>query len=157
MVCHSLLQWTTFCQALTSRDMTFSCSVYLDGMPGALVVPLLVITECINLHWLLGVDQHVAGGWGKGPAGVAGRRVRGRLEPMLECVGGWLAHCCPGVTVHREPIHCPGAYQTKFSELTFWWLGIDKKHICVCVYVYIYICIHYIYIISNTKRSSRRK
>ena len=26
-VCHSLLQWTTFCQALTSRDMTFSHSV----------------------------------------------------------------------------------------------------------------------------------
>ena len=24
---HSLLEWTTFCQALTSRDMSFSCSM----------------------------------------------------------------------------------------------------------------------------------
>ena len=33
----------------------FSCSRYLDDISGILVVPLLIIIECIKLHWLLGV------------------------------------------------------------------------------------------------------
>ena len=46
------------CQGLTSRDMPFSHSTWLDDMPGALVVPrsefcqenTLVFLECLNLH-----------------------------------------------------------------------------------------------------------
>ena len=53
-------------------------------MPGALTVPLLVLVEYLNLHWLSGVGQHAARGWGKGRAGVAGKGVRGRLELMLD-------------------------------------------------------------------------
>ena len=51
-------------------------------MPGALTVPLLVLVEHLNLHWLSG--QHSAGGWGKGHAGVAGKEVRRRLKLMLD-------------------------------------------------------------------------
>ena len=79
VVCHSLLQWTTFCEALTSRDMPFTtpCSWTCAQCPGALVVPQLVLVECINLDWLLGVGQCVAQDGGKGPAGVAGKGVQG--------------------------------------------------------------------------------
>ena len=53
-------------------------------MPGALVAPLLVLVEHVNLHWPSCVSQHVAGCQIKGPAGVAGKGVQGSLEPMLE-------------------------------------------------------------------------
>ena len=53
-------------------------------MPGALVVSLLFLLEHLNLHWPLGVGQCVARDGGKGPAGVAGKRVWGKLELMLE-------------------------------------------------------------------------
>ena len=62
MICHSLCQWTTFYQALTCRDMPFSHLMSLDDMPCALVVPLLVLVEHVNIHQLLGVSQHAA--WG---------------------------------------------------------------------------------------------
>ena len=88
VACHSLLQWTTFCQALISRDRPFSCSILLDDVPGALAVPLFVLVDHVNLHWQSGVSQRAASGQGKGPAGVAGSGVWGRLEPMLAFVGG---------------------------------------------------------------------
>lgn len=53
-------------------------------MPGTLVVSLLFLLEHLNLHWPLGVGQRVARDGGKGPAGVAGKRVWGKLELMLE-------------------------------------------------------------------------
>ena len=31
-------------------------------MPGALVAPLLVLIECVNLHWPLDVGQHATQG-----------------------------------------------------------------------------------------------
>ena len=83
VVCHSLLQWTTFCQALTNRDIPFSCSMELDDVPGALAVPLIIFVEHLNLHWLSGVSQCAARGGGKGPAVVAWKWVWGRLERML--------------------------------------------------------------------------
>ena len=73
VVCHSLLQWTTFCQALTSRDMPFSHSMWLDDTSRVLVVPLLVLIEWVNLHCVEGVSQCEAWGQSKGPAGMAGR------------------------------------------------------------------------------------
>ena len=53
-------------------------------MPGALVVPLLVLVECVNLHWLLDVGLHCARGlrqrpcWSRqdGSLGKAGANVR---------------------------------------------------------------------------------
>ena len=56
----------------------------MDGMPGALVVSLLVLVKCVSLHWLLGIGQHVTQVHGKGPAGVAGMVLQGRLESMLK-------------------------------------------------------------------------
>ena len=53
-------------------------------MLGALVVSLMVLLEHLNLHCPLGVGQRAARDQGKGPAGVAGKRVWGRLELMLE-------------------------------------------------------------------------
>ena len=73
VVYHSLLQWTTFCQALTSRDMPFS--------PG---VPLLVLTDGVKASVAVRCYQRAARGRGRGPAGVAGKGVQGRLEPVLE-------------------------------------------------------------------------
>ena len=52
-------------------------------MPAALAVPLLVLVEHLNLHWPLGVGQPVSRARGKGPAGVAGKGVPGRLGLML--------------------------------------------------------------------------
>ena len=53
-------------------------------MPSALIVLLLVLIECINLHQLLDIGQHAAGGQGRGPAGVTEKGIQGRLELMLE-------------------------------------------------------------------------
>ena len=50
VVCHSLPMWTMFCQALISRDMSFSFSAQLDDIPNSLAVPLLVLAGHINLH-----------------------------------------------------------------------------------------------------------
>ena len=98
MVCNSLLQWTTFCQALTNRDMTFSCSTYLDDMPGTLVVPLVVITECIIFTgcWVL-IDvrprveakaqlERLGGGLGEAGADVGVCwRLTSSLLPRSHC------------------------------------------------------------------------
>ena len=51
-----------FCQALTSRDMPFT---QLGDVPGALVMPLLVLLECVHLYWLSGVSQLAARDWGR--------------------------------------------------------------------------------------------
>ena len=64
-------------------------------MPGALVAPLLVLVEHVNLHWPSCVSQHVAGCQIKGPAGVAGKGVQGSLEPMLEDAPSILAWRIP--------------------------------------------------------------
>ena len=48
VVCCSLLRWTMFYQALTSRDMPFSHSTWLDDVPGALVVPFLVLVFSVQ-------------------------------------------------------------------------------------------------------------
>ena len=67
--------------------MTFSCSTYLDDMPGTLVVPLVVITECIIFTgcWvLIEVRPRVEA---KAQLEQLGE-VWGRLELMLEYVGG---------------------------------------------------------------------
>ena len=52
-------------------------------MHGALAVPLLVLLECLNHHWPSSVSVQ-SGERGKGDAGMAGKWVGGRLEPMLE-------------------------------------------------------------------------
>lgn len=75
MICHSLLQWAAFGQNLTSRDMPFSHSTWLDDVPGALVVPLLVLVQCSKLHWQSSVHQHVARSLDKGPVGRAVKGV----------------------------------------------------------------------------------
>lgn len=53
--------------------MAFSCSMQVDGIPGVLVDPLLVLVEHVNLHCLSSVSQHAARFRGNGPAEVAGR------------------------------------------------------------------------------------
>ena len=77
-------------------------------MLGALVVSLLFLLEHLKLHWPLGVGQCVARDGGKGPAGVAGKRVWGKLELMLEDtrMGGTPASSLP--LAAREPTRCPG-------------------------------------------------
>ena len=45
----------------------------VDGIPGVLVDPLLVLVEHVNLHCLSSVSQHAARFRGNGPAEVAGR------------------------------------------------------------------------------------
>ena len=89
---------TMFCQVITSRDMPFSHSAYIDDMPGALAVPLLVFIECLNLPWPLSVSQRVVRARGKGPAIMVGKRFQGRLELMLEDVqeqrAPWPYCCC---------------------------------------------------------------
>ena len=76
-------------------------------MPGALAVPLLILVECLNLRWPLGVGQHAARCRRKGPAGVAGKRVCGRLELMLYHVQEQRAlpsqHCPWLPEVHHMP------------------------------------------------------
>ena len=66
-------------------------------MPGALVAPLLVLSECVNLHWPLEVGQHAAqgprqrpcwscqeGGPGKAGANIGGHpREEGTPAPPL--------------------------------------------------------------------------
>ena len=67
-------------------------------MPGALVVPLLVLVERVNLHWPWDVSQCAARGQGKDPAGVAGKGVWEKLELMLEDTQEWRApwpYLCP--------------------------------------------------------------
>ena len=49
VVCHSFSSGPR-CQALTSRDMPFSSSAWLDDVPSVLAVPLLVPDERLNLH-----------------------------------------------------------------------------------------------------------
>ena len=86
-----------FCQVVTSRNMPFSHSEYMDDMAGALAVPLLVFIECLNLPWPLSVSQCVVRARSKGPAIMAGKRFQGRLELMLEDVQEQRApwpHCC---------------------------------------------------------------
>ena len=73
--------------------MPFSCSTYLDDMPSILVVPLLVLLECVKLHWSWDVVQHVAqrprqrlcwnhqeGACQEGSTGEAGANVGGCPE-----------------------------------------------------------------------------
>ena len=89
VLCHSLLQWTMFCQTLPIRNMSFmpfSCCMWPEVIPGALVVPL----GCVNLHQSLGVDPRAAWGFGRGPGGVFGAdqcwrmlRSRGFLACLL--------------------------------------------------------------------------
>ena len=43
--------------ALTGRNMPFSHSSQLDDMPGAQAFLLLLLIECLNLHWLSAVSQ----------------------------------------------------------------------------------------------------
>ena len=52
-------------------------------MPRVLVFPLLALVEHVNLHWLSGVSQRAAWDGANLTARVAGKRVRGRLKPML--------------------------------------------------------------------------
>ena len=70
VVCHSLLQGTTFWQAL--RHMPSSHSAQPDDVPGDLVVPLLVLVDCANFHCAWGVGQCVSWRPGQRPSGVAG-------------------------------------------------------------------------------------
>ena len=50
-------------------------------MPGALVIPLLVLLEHISLHLPQGVGQSAAwGGWSKRSTRVSGKGVQGRWE-----------------------------------------------------------------------------
>ena len=44
-------------------------------MPGAPAVSLLVHVEHLNLHWSSDISQHMARGWGKGPAGGVAKWV----------------------------------------------------------------------------------
>ena len=60
VVCRSLLQWSTFCQALSSRDTPFSCSTWPGDMPGTPLLPPLVLLEHIDLHRPPAVSQHAA-------------------------------------------------------------------------------------------------
>ena len=53
--------------------MTFSCSTELNDIPGALVVLLLVLAGCVNLHEPSSTSQCAALDQGNGPAGVAGK------------------------------------------------------------------------------------
>ena len=62
--------------------------------------PTAGLVDRINLHWLLGVDQHVAQGQGKSPARVAWKRGWRRLEPVLEDAQEWIA---------PWPLPCSGA------------------------------------------------
>ena len=81
VVCHSFLQWTMFCQALTSRDRPFSAQ---HSWMTCLVpwLSLLVHVEHLNLHWSSDISQHMSRARGKGPAGEAAKE--GRLQPALE-------------------------------------------------------------------------
>ena len=38
-------------QALTSRDLPLSSSTQLEDMLSTLVIPLLILVECVHLHW----------------------------------------------------------------------------------------------------------
>ena len=83
-------------------------------MPSALVVPLLVLVERVNLHWPLCVSQHVARCQGKGPAGVARKGVQGSLEPMLKDAQEQRA---PSLTAATG---CTGADQPLMSHSPPW-------------------------------------
>ena len=66
-------------------------------MPGALVVPMPVLVERVNLHWPLSVSVWL-GDQGKYPVGVAEKGVWGRQELMLEEAQEWRApwpYLCP--------------------------------------------------------------
>ena len=78
----------------------------LDYMPGALVVPLLVLLECVNSHQLSEIGLHAASGprqrpcWshqaegpGRAGANVAGcQGVEGSLASLLPLVALGLSH-----------------------------------------------------------------
>ena len=92
-------------------------------MPGALAIPLLVLVECLNLHWPSGVSQCVARGQGKDPAGVAGKGVWGRLEVMLDDVqhlGLTAAFDCPGANPMLRS-HCQPWSQSSTQEPLVTW------------------------------------
>ena len=107
-------------------------------MPGALTVPLLVLVEHLNLHWLSG--QHSAGGWGKGHAGVAGKGVRRRtpwcwMQTTLCKMRGWMKHKLesrlPGeisTTSYIQMIPLYGRKQERNYKASHWrWKSRVKK------------------------------
>ena len=65
-----------------SRDVPFGCSVELDDLPGDLAAPLQSPVS-IESSLAVGCQSTCSRGSSKGPAGVAGKRVWGRLELML--------------------------------------------------------------------------
>ena len=89
-------------------------------MAGALVVPMPVLVERVNLHWPWDVSQCVAGGSRKRPCWSG---WEGDLGKTGADVGG-----CPGVEgtpalplLTLEPIHCPGV------AVCLWRLSATKE------------------------------
>ena len=83
VVCQSLLQWTTFCQTLTSRVMPSAVPSSWMTYPG-LWWPCYCSCEHENFHWQSDISQRLARAWGRGPAGVAEKGPWGLLWPMSE-------------------------------------------------------------------------
>ena len=88
MVCHSLPWGTTFYQVLTGRDVPLRHSPRRDDMPGAPVVPRLVLVEPVNLHRLPGLNLGAAWaqtkpGWSRRERGVPGRLELGSEDAPL--------------------------------------------------------------------------
>lgn len=89
-------------------------------MPCALVVPLLVLVECVNLHWPLNVGQCAVWGpkqrpcWSRqgGALGKAGTDAEGRTG-----VAGTPTLLLPLATL--GPFHHPGAEGTLASPLWY--------------------------------------
>ena len=106
---HSLLQWTTFCQVLTLRDMPLS---HLQSQLTCLArvdVPLQVFVDLGKLHRPLSVDQHAAWGLGQRPCWCHQERgVRKAGPTVVGCPGveSFLASLSPLATL--RPICHPG-------------------------------------------------
>lgn len=89
MVCYSLPRGTTFYQVLTGRDVPLGHSLLQDDMPGAPVVPQLVLVEPVNLHPLPGLNLGASLGPDKALLESLGEGVRGRLELGSEDAPSW--------------------------------------------------------------------
>ena len=115
MVCHSLPWGTTFYQVLTGRDVPLRHSPRRDDMPGAPVVPRLVLVEPVNLHRLPGLNLGAAWARTKPCWSRRERGVPGRLELGSEDAPLWSFQLpqAPSFQASLQPLAALGPFCTR--------------------------------------------